>query len=574
MMFVRWEKPSSLIEATLDSLKEGIMIFDDRLKLVHVNDKSSKMLGLSWDVIEDNPSLTNIIQSGAISPASIDAILGEATRAIADQGGGKAASVVNSSDGSRVFNMEIRRIADRYWTAAFEDVTDDLAASAQVMRIALRDPLTGLGNRMFFEQQGAVALARGGRVAILLLDLDRFKTVNDTLGHPIGDALLRLVSERMQGCLRAHDTVVRLGGDEFAVLIDRAADMIQPADIAGRLIDMIGRPYLIEGNVVHVGASIGIVLAPDDGVEYGQLLKRADLALYDAKANGRNTARFFDEDMEARARERRILEQDIRKALPLRQFEVHYQPQVDIDSRNLRGFEALLYWRHPERGLMAAAQFETLAEELKLTGKIGDWVLRTACRQAAKWPAEIAVSVGTSPSQFESGGFAASVAAALQLAGLSGDRLVIQVSESILSRNESLVVATLRELRAMDVRVAMDEFGTGYASLSQIAGFPLDSIKIDKSLLGESVNSVRHRAIVRAITALGAGLGISTLADGVETPDQLRTIRSDGCAPLQGYLRSQPIPPAEMDTVIASLSSRPASPFASSNPPTNMVDHE
>jgi diguanylate cyclase (GGDEF)-like protein len=565
---VAWEKPSSLIAATLDSVKEGILVFDDRLELVHISDKLSNMLGISSDVVTRNSNLTKIIQSGSISRESIDRIVGGAERAVAEHRGGGSASVLSSNDGARAFNLEIRQIADRYWTAAFEDVTADLEASARVMEFALRDPLTGIGNRRFFEQQFAMAAAQEIRRAIFVLDLDRFKSVNDTLGHPIGDALLRLTTERIQGCLRANDIVARLGGDEFAILIDLAADGIDPSEIAHRLIDMIGRPYLIEGNIIHVGASIGVAIAPQHGAFYDELLKKADLALYDAKASGRNIARLFNPEMELRARERRIMEQDIRKALPLRQFELHYQPQVDIDTRNLRGFEALLYWRHPVRGLMAATEFTSLAEELKLTGKIGDWMLRTACRQAARWPQDITVSVSMSPAQFESGSFVASVENALQTAGLPGDRLVIQVSESILSRSENRVVATLRELRDMNVRVAMDEFGTGYASLSQIAGFPLDSIKIDKSLLGESVSSARHRAIVRAITALGAGLGISTLADGVETPDQLRTIRSDGCAPLLGYLRSSPVPPAEMDAVIAQLYARAAPPAAFPGPPT------
>jgi diguanylate cyclase (GGDEF)-like protein len=561
MIVDMWERPSSLVAATLDSVKEGILVFDDQLQLVHMSDKLSQMLDIPGDSLAGESSLASIVRAGAIGPDSVETALQRAAAAVAGGADANAPAILTTRDGSRIFSLDIRRIADRYWTAAFEDITADRAANARVMELALRDPLTGLGNRLFFEQRCSAFVRQRARIAMLLLDLDRFKAVNDTLGHPIGDTLLKLVAERLQGCLRTYDITARLGGDEFAVLLDRAVEQVDPAEIGRRLIDIIGRPYLIDGNIVHVGASIGVALAPADGAEYGELLRKADLALYDAKANGRNMVCFFDNAMEERAKDRRAIEQDIRKALRLREFELHYQPQVDIDTQRLLGFEALLYWRHPARGLMKAMQFARLAEELNLIGKIGEWMLHSACREAARWPQEITVSVSASPSQFAASGFTAFVARALQAAGLKGHRLVIQVSETVLSRSESQVIATLQELRAMDVRVAMDEFGTGYASLSQIARFPLDSIKIDKSLLGESVNSARHRAIVRAITALGAGLGISTLADGVETPDQLKTIRSDGCAPLQGYLRSQPIPPAEMDTVIASLSSKAALPF-------------
>jgi diguanylate cyclase (GGDEF)-like protein len=397
---------------------------------------------------------------------------------------------------------------------------------------------------------------------VLCLDLDHFKAVNDTLGHPVGDALLRTVGERLRSVLRETDTVARLGGDEFAVLQGAGGDP-QPqaaSALAKRVVDLVGRPYALEGHLVNVGASVGVALAPADGEDADALLKAADLALYRAKEEGRGTWRFFEPGMDARMRARRALELDLRKALALREFELAYQPQLDLGSDRVAGFEALLRWQHPERGLIPPAEFVPLAEEIGLIAPIGEWVLRTACREAAGWPEGVGVAVNLSPAQFKSHHLVPAVRAALAASGLPGRRLELEITEGVLLQDNEANLATLRELRALGVRVAMDDFGTGYSSLSYLRSFPFDKIKIDRSFVSGLATDPESAAIVRAIAGLGASLGMATTAEGVETAEQMRRIRAEGCLQVQGYLVSRPVPAAEVAALIAR--SGPAGPVA------------
>jgi diguanylate cyclase (GGDEF)-like protein len=392
---------------------------------------------------------------------------------------------------------------------------------------------------------------------VMLVDLDRFKAVNDTLGHPIGDGLLRLVSKRLRAVLRPRDELARLGGDEFALLVSPAPDQGSLIQLATRIVDVLGRPYLIDGHLVNIGASVGVALAPRDGREHSQLLRSADLALYQAKKAGRGTFSVFEPDLDTRALARRSLEIDLRKALALREFELYYQPQVDLDTDQVVGFEALLRWRHPERGMVPPADFIPLAEELGLIVPIGEWVMREACRAATDWPSGLSVAVNVSPHQFaDPTRLVTMVANSLAASGLLGSRLEIEITESALLGNEEAVLAVLHRLRSMDVRIAMDDFGTGYSSLSQLHSFPFNKIKIDRSFVTDREDVAGQNAIIRAITGLGTSLGMTTIAEGVETADQLARIRAEGCTSVQGYLMSRPVPEGQINALVAELASR------------------
>jgi diguanylate cyclase (GGDEF)-like protein/PAS domain S-box-containing protein len=433
---------------------------------------------------------------------------------------------------------------------AIVDVTERKQAEARIAFMAHHDALTGLPNRLMFNERLDDALERlarsDGRLAVLCIDLDHFKSVNDTLGHPIGDLLLRQVAERLGGCLRKSDMVARLGGDEFAVVQTPMASPEEASQLATRLIDVLSRPFELDGHEVVVGASIGIAFAPDDGDSSEMLLRNADMALYRAKSDGRGTSHFFEPEMDRRLQARRLLEIDLRKAFIQNEFELHYQPLVNVRSGQVSGFEALIRWMHPERGMISPVDFIPVAEEIGLIVPIGEWVLGEACRQAATWPGNIHIAVNLSPVQFRSRGIVQAVLAALGTSGLAPHRLEIEITESVLLGETEANIATLHQLRSLGVKIAMDDFGTGYSSLSYLRSFPFDKIKIDRSFVNEMVERPDCVAIVRAVAGLGASLGIATTAEGVETVEQLERIRAEGCTEVQGYLFSAPRPASEL----------------------------
>jgi diguanylate cyclase (GGDEF)-like protein len=421
------------------------------------------------------------------------------------------------------------------------------------------DYLTGLASRARFdsEVQQRLAQVRDGvlqGICVLFLDLDRFKRVNDTLGHAIGDDLLKLVSDRILGEVDSEDTVARLGGDEFAILLPSAPNKEALSRLGQRLVDLVQRTYLIEGHVVHVGSSIGIALAPEHGSTSKELLRRADLALYDAKAAGRGTFRYFTPELETRAQDRHALETDIRKALVLRQLVLFYQPQLNVETGQVTGLEALLRWKHPRQGLLLPQDFMPLAEEIGMMVPIGEWVLKTICAEAKKWPDELAFAMNVSSQQFEDPGLVSSIERALARTGITGSRLEVEVTEDILLRNSPCVPGTLNALRQLGVRVTLDDFGTGVASLSHLARLPFDKIKIDRSLVTLQRSDPKNRAIVRAISALGQSLGISTHAEGVESPEHLEQVRSDGCRTVQGFYYSEAVPADKLVALLNNLS--------------------
>jgi diguanylate cyclase (GGDEF)-like protein/PAS domain S-box-containing protein len=456
---------------------------------------------------------------------------------------------------------------------AVVDVTERKRAEARIEHMAHHDALTGLPNRVLFNRRLDEALERvkrqgetrqgetrrGENLAILCLDLDHFKSVNDTLGHPIGDGLLKAVAERITRCLPERGFVARLGGDEFALIQIGVDGPEAPGRLAAELIEIVSETYQIDGHDVIVGASVGIALAPGDGEASDALLRAADMALYRAKSDGRGMFHFFEPDMDRRIQARRSLELDLRKAYQHGEFELYYQPLVNLQRDAVSGFEALLRWRHPERGMIQPDAFIPLAEEIGLIVPIGEWVLRRACEDAATWPANIKVAVNLSPVQFRSRGLVQAVLSALAHSGLPASRLELEITESVLLGETEANLATLHSLRALGASISMDDFGTGYSSLSYLRSFPFDKIKIDRSFVNEMMERADCVAIIRAVAGLGMSLGIATTAEGVETSAQLDRLRAEGCTEIQGYLVSPPRPASEVWQLLSASNTRATS---------------
>ncbi|WP_428483614.1 putative bifunctional diguanylate cyclase/phosphodiesterase [Rhodopila sp.] len=451
---------------------------------------------------------------------------------------------IGLSDG-RILDGRSRPLADGGTVVTLFDVT----LYVQDAERAASDSLTGLANRASLHTRLGELLAQArlgnSSVAVVYLDLDRFKSVNDTLGHSVGDALLIKVAERIRAAARADDMIARLGGDEFAILQANAVQPQAAEALAARLVDLISRTYIAAGHMLTIGASVGVAIAPSDGDDAETLLKHADLALYRAKADGRGVFRFFQDSMDVEVQARRLLEMDLRRALALKELELFYQPQIDLESDMLVGFEALIRWRSPARGLVSPALFITLAEEIGLIAAIGEWVLRTACREAASWPRPVSIAVNISPIQFRGGKLVQTVKSALAASKLDPSRLEVEITEGALLDNTDTVLQVLHELKALGIRISMDDFGTGYSSLSYLQKFPFDKIKIDQSFVRGADHSAGSGAIVRAVAALGASLGMTTTAEGVETKEQLDRVRAEGCTSVQGYLTGRPIPAAD-----------------------------
>lgn len=435
-----------------------------------------------------------------------------------------------------------------------EALTGALKAPDPVNDPAYLDHLTTIWNRRHFERklndwlEDRESATYGA--TILLLDLDRFKVVNDSLGHAVGDTLLCLVAQRVSSILGTGDVFARLGGDEFGILI---CSEFKALELASRLIELVQRTYLIDGCPVNIGVSIGLASAPKDATDRGELMRCADLALYQSKRAGRNRFTRFEPTMAVKAREKRDLEIALRKAVALKQLVMQYRPQLDIETKHLMGLEAVLLWKHPTRGLIEATEFIPLAEEIGVAVPIGEWALRAVCREAARWPDDVPCALALSPVLFESLRFYETVSQALTNAGIEGHKLELEVTEQILLRDGKAVLTMLECLRSLGVRVAVDSFGTGMASLSQMVGFPLDKIKISRSLVEENGASVKSRAIVRAIAALGASLGVSTMVEGVNTQEHLERIQADGCSSVQGCLLGKAVAPGDLQALIDDL---------------------
>ena len=434
------------------------------------------------------------------------------------------------------------------------EIAERKRSEAQVDHLTNHDGLTGLGNRNLLRDQLGRALARlerdGGHLALFCLNVDQFKAVNDTLGHNLGDELLRLIAARLQDSVSDRETVVRLGGDEFAIISTAAGSGDQASTMAHAIAEAIAAPYAIDGHQVDVTCSIGIALAPHDGADADVLLRNANMALTGAKADGRGACRFFEREMNSRAQARRRLELDLRAALGEGELQLYYQPLFNLEHAAITGFEALLRWNHPKRGMIPPSEFVVLAEDSGLIVPLGQWVLRQACEDAASWPGGTKVAVNISAVQFRSGNLVQGVMAALAASNLPADRLELEITETVLLMDNERTIATLHQLRGMGVRISMDDFGTGYSSLSYVRTFAFDKIKIDQSFIRDLTPESDGMAIVRAITSLARDLKIVTTAEGVETEQQLELLRGAGCSEVQGFLIGRPTPGEEVMSVL------------------------
>ena len=436
------------------------------------------------------------------------------------------------------------------------EIAERERSEAHAYYIAHHDALTGLGNRVLFRQQlsEALSVARrsGEPLAVLFLDLDGFKAINDSLGHSVGDGLLKCVADRLRGCVRETDAIARLGGDEFAIVQIGAKEQPRSAaTLAGRLIEVIGERCVVEGHQLVVGASVGIAVTAPGQLEPEVLLRSADLAMYRAKGDGRGVYRFFEPEMDARVQARRLLEVELRRAAQENAFELYYQPLFNLERGRISGLEALLRWNHPVRGLVSPTEFIPLAEEIGLILPLGEWVLRQACAEAVNWPEDISVSVNLSPVQFRYEGLAKAVTDALCSSGLQPNRLEVEITESVLLDKTSSNLATLNQLRDLGVRISLDDFGTGYSSLSYLRMFHFDKIKVDQSFIRDLSERGDSLTIVRAIADIGASFRIATIAEGVETEDQMRCLRQEGYTEVQGYLFGEPSPASVVRNLVA-----------------------
>jgi len=544
-------------DAVLHNISQGLTFFDRDQKLMVCNRLFGEIYRLPPDETRVGTSLSDIlgyrVARGTFVPMTQAAYL---ARRHAFSRAAEAYDVTDELCDGRTVTMHYQPLPDGGWVTTHEDITERRRTEASLAFMARHDALTELPNRTLFQERLAEAIAaarHGTDCALLCIDLDRFKVINDTLGHPVGDGLLRAVAGRLLAAVRDVDTVARLGGDEFAVVQTGLKSAEHAAVLADRIIAAIRQPYDIDGHRLVVGASIGISMAPGDGASSETLLKNADLALYLAKTEGRGTYRFFEAKMDARIQALRLVEMDLRTALPADDFELHYQPILDLQSGKLTGFEALIRWNHPVRGLISPAEFIPIAEETGLIVEIGQWVLRTACQEAAGWPRDIDIAVNLSPAQFKAAQLFDAVRDALDASGLAPNRLVLEITESVLMQASDDKLALLHQCRALGIRIALDDFGTGYSSLSYLRSFPFDKIKIDQCFIRDVDTNKESTAIVGAIIGLARNLGIATVAEGVETVQQLATLREQGCTRVQGYLFSRPVPASKVPGLIRTL---------------------
>ncbi|MBI5319788.1 EAL domain-containing protein [Bradyrhizobium sp.] len=529
------------LDTAVNHMTQGLLLFDSSQRLVICNRRYIEMYGLSADVVKPGCSFREIIAHRKES-GSFTGNVGQYVERVLRDIDQRNAMVIDTPDG-RSIQVVNEPLADGGWVATHEDITERRRVEERITHLAHYDALTDLPNRALFHEQIKLELSHASadrQLAVLYIDIDEFKSVNDSLGHLIGDELLKSVAASLRGCVRESDFVARLGGDEFAIVLTSVSDPGDVADLVDRVYAAIRTPYDCLGHQVTADASIGIALAPQDGSDLDQILKNADLAMYAAKAAGRRTHRFFEPVMDAQVRARRQLEMDLRQAIADGGFEVYYQPCLSLRDGSITGCEALVRWRHPERGLISPAEFVPIAEDTGLINQLGEWVLATACMEAAKWSDHVKLAVNVSPVQFKSGTLALKVIAALATSGLPASRLELEITEAVLIRDDDAALAILHQLRAIGVRIALDDFGTGYSSLSYLKRFPFDKIKIDRCFVTDIAGPDGSAGIVRAVVSIATERNMTTTAEGVETAEQQRILRELGCSEMQGYLFSAP----------------------------------
>ncbi len=549
-------------DTAINNMSQGLCFFDADYKLIVCNDRFLELYDIPPGKVGPGTPLTEIVdlryQAGSFPAMSRDEYVRWRTNvAVSNEAKDSIVELMNG----KTIKIRHRPMPGSGWVATHEDITEQRRAEVKIEHMAHHDALTDLANRALLNErleQALVHVNGGQMVAVHHLDLDQFKAVNDTFGHHAGDKLLKIVADRLRGLVRNTDTIARMGGDEFVIVQAPITDPAEATALAQQIIEWVSEPYDIDGQHAVVGTSIGIAVSPGDGLTPDKLLRNADLALYRAKGDGRGTFRFFEPAMDEQMQARRIMEQDLRKALPAGEFELYYQPVVNLESKEISGFEALIRWNHPEAGQVPPGSFIPLAEEIGFIVPLGEWVIREACLAASRWPEHLTVAVNISAAQFRGSSLMPVIVNALAASGLHPTRLEIEITESVLLRDREATLAVLHRLRALGIRIAMDDFGTGYSSLTYLQSFPFDKIKIDRSFVKDITENAGSLYIVRAVAALAHGMGMAATAEGVETNEQLDKIAAVGCTEMQGYLFSKPLPVAEIERLFLSQLPKPA----------------
>ena len=542
------------LDTALNNMTQGLVLYDADGRIVLQNRRYREMYNLPPEVMKPGLHFSELIayrKSIGSFKGDADEYCATVLRNVADN---RATHHILETNDGRSIEVVNQPMKSGGWVVTQEDITERRHAEQQIAHLAHYDALTDLPNRVLFRERlerELERIKRGEQLAMLYIDIDEFKGINDSLGHAVGDELLKAVASRLRGCIRETDFVARLGGDEFAIVQTGIGQPSDVMELLKRIYEAIRAPCECLGHQVATDASIGIALAPHDGTDLDQLLKSADLAMYGAKADGRRTYRFFEPAMDARVKARRTLELDIRQAIVDDAFELQYQPVVDLKTNLIAGCEALLRWRHPVRGMISPAEFIPIAEETGLICEIGDWVLATACAEAAHWPPNLRLAVNVSPVQFRSHAFGLKVANVLAATGLPAHRLELEITEAVLIRDDDTALTMLQHLRSLGVRIALDDFGTGYSSLSYLRRFPFDKIKIDRCFVDDIAEASGSSAIVQAVINIANAQNMTTTAEGVETEQQKEMLRSLGCTEMQGFLFSRPRAVAEIRTLLA-----------------------
>ena len=549
------ERQNIRLDAAVNNISQGLCMFDAKERLVICNAPYARIYNLPERLVKPGTQLDEIL--GHLFDTGMHASSGSREEYIAWRHEVITRGAYDKTFlefGTRIILMQHHPMKDGGFVSTHEDITEQRQQEARIQHLARHDALTELPNRIQFLEEmsnSEASIERGEKTAVLCIDLDHFKSVNDTLGHAIGDKLLKQASARLWGTTRETDVLARLGGDEFSLLlrpIERPGDA---AAIAERIVKTMSSPFAIDGHQIVIGASVGIAVAPQDGETTDVLMKNADMALYRAKSEGRSTYHFFEKDMDAAIQKRRMIEAGLRAALQLNELRVVFQPLVGLKENRVTCLEALLRWNHGESGNISPAEFIPVAEETGLIVPIGEWVLREACEAAVGWPTEVRVAVNLSPVQFKNKRLFETVHAILAEAGLPPTRLELEITESLLLNDSEQTLQTLHRLRAIGVRISMDDFGTGYSSLSYLRSFPFDKIKIDRSFMRDLESRGDSLAIIKAVIGLGHSLGMSTTAEGVETEEQLKAVREQGCNEVQGFLFSPPLEASQVAALLA-----------------------
>ncbi len=541
------ERLNDWFEIALDNMARGLSMFDADRRLLVCNRRYREIYALPEDAAKPGTDFEDILRSrmkagtGRAGDTEDTMLVGWPLL----EPCGNAITLTHELTDGRVISIAYQALNGGGWVAVHEDITEKRKSDTRVATIARQDALTELSNRRHFREEIERALAEIatiGPFCVLWIDLDHFKEVNDTYGHPTGDAVLQKVADRLRATVRQNDFVARLGGDEFAIILYGAPSLRDSANLSARIIKSLSLSFDIGGQVINIGASIGVVRAPDHGIDADILLKHADIALYQAKSQGRGDCIIYQPEFENHMRQRRQIEADLRQAMANGELTLNYQPIVDLSEGRVLSCEALMRWKHPVRGFISPAQFIPIAEETGLITEFGAWVLMEACRAATQWPGHVRVSVNLSAAQVREGGIMEAVVRALDESGLDANRLELEVTETLLLQDDAKTLDTLHRLQAIGLTIALDDFGTGYASLSYLRNFPFDRVKIDQSFVRDLPLKPHCQAIVRAVVQLARMLGMRSVAEGVETEEHLAHVQAAGCTDVQGYLLARPVP--------------------------------